>query len=249
VSNIFGFDHSWRYDQGEFSTLDPSWTTLDYDDDPSANPNWTNGTSIFAYSQTGTFSPCAPQNTVLFLGPTTFYFRTKVTVSASIPTNPTLRFTYLADDGAVFYLSGIEIFRYNMPAGPVTYDTPALMPIRDATCRSFSTNIGSGILVNGTNVLAVELHQAVPDFGNDVAFDISYPITPTLPPDVPARPALKIVRLDLATIGLSWGTGHGFALEGADRLSGPWIQVPNMATSMTISTTHALQFYRLHKVN
>ena len=31
----------------------------------------------------------------------------------------------IVDDGAVFYLNGVEAYRHNMPAGPIGFLTPA----------------------------------------------------------------------------------------------------------------------------
>ena len=45
----------------------------------------------------------------------------------------------ILDDGAVFYLNGQEVYRHNMPAGPVTHDTPAASevdPVRRHLKRS-----------------------------------------------------------------------------------------------------------------
>ena len=37
----------------------------------------------------------------------------------------------LALGGAVFYLNGTELLRLNMPDGPIAFDTPATIGVRD----------------------------------------------------------------------------------------------------------------------
>ena len=76
------------------------------------------------------------------------------------------------DDGAVVYLNGTEVFRSNMPAGAVSYVTPALSAVAGADERAFVTaGVNPGLLVAGTNVLAVELHQAS-GTSSDISFDL-----------------------------------------------------------------------------
>ena len=68
----------------------------------------------------------------------------------------------LRDDGAVVYLNGTEVFRTNMPAGAVTACHARVVSRRSArTRRTYVTaSVNPALLVAGTNVLAVEIHQA-----------------------------------------------------------------------------------------
>jgi hypothetical protein len=266
VSNIFGMDQVWRFDEIESIDLDPSWkSSLSYVDDPAVNFFWAEAAGIFAYSGTGFYPSCAPVGFSLSLGSTTFYFRKKFNLSTNFGPNPSLRLTYVVDDGAVFYLNGSEVLRVGMPAGTIVYGTCASGPVSATTCKTASTNIGSGLLVKGTNLLAVELHSSCVagdvDEALGVALAIGIPITPTVPPDPTNASILHIRRPDPNdpnTVNLWWGNTHGVALEAANDPSptGPWIQVPNMATNMLISVTNSIpvlgssstRFYRLHKV-
>lgn len=65
------------------------------------------------------------------------------------------------DDGAVFYLNGVEVLRENMPSGAVNADTLASDAVDEVEALSLS--IPTGSLVRGENVLAVEVHQAETD--------------------------------------------------------------------------------------
>jgi hypothetical protein len=87
----------------------------------------------------------------------------------------------LRDDGAVVYLNGKEVVRSNMPAGTITSTTFASTAISGAAETTFSSfSIPVGAFVNGTNTLAVEIHQsssADPDlsFGLSLKADIAIP--------------------------------------------------------------------------
>ncbi|MHC4145320.1 MAG: serine/threonine protein kinase, partial [Planctomycetota bacterium] len=73
------------------------------------------------------------------------------------------------DDGAVVYLNGKEVFRDNIPAGKVTCRTHAYGTGRGGVFGSCF--IGPDKLVDGANVLAVEIHQRLGGSG-DIAFDL-----------------------------------------------------------------------------
>ncbi len=104
----------------------------------------------------------------------TTYFRTtfNLTDAASI-TAATIEL--LRDDGAVVYLNGVELFRTNMPAGVITDTTTALQAIGGSTDENayHSFVIDPGQLVEGVNVLAVEIHQAGPT-SSDISFDLGF---------------------------------------------------------------------------
>ncbi|MEX2186749.1 MAG: LamG-like jellyroll fold domain-containing protein [Pirellulales bacterium] len=105
-------------------------------------------------------------DTTLGLGPTTYYFRNEFTFDGD-PASTTLSLRTFVDDGAVFYLNGQEIYRQNMPAGVIGHNTFASTAV-NGPAISAAIPIAA-MLQNGTNVLAVELHQA--DSGDlDVAF-------------------------------------------------------------------------------
>jgi len=65
----------------------------------------------------------------------------------------------LVDDGAVFYLNGNEIYRHNMPEGPVTHNTLALSDLVNPTFV-YDIPVSAESLIEGVNVLAVEVHQS-----------------------------------------------------------------------------------------
>ncbi|MDP1747020.1 MAG: T9SS type A sorting domain-containing protein, partial [Bacteroidota bacterium] len=89
----------------------------------------------------------------------TTYFRKTFTVT-DISTISGLELSLIRDDGAVVYINGVEVYRNNLSSGTVFYNTLA-PTIIDATKESIYViaNISSSTLVNGTNHIAVEIHQ------------------------------------------------------------------------------------------
>ncbi|MBN1648782.1 MAG: chitobiase/beta-hexosaminidase C-terminal domain-containing protein, partial [Spirochaetales bacterium] len=76
------------------------------------------------------------------------------------------------DDGAVVYLNGHEIARSNMPAEvPVLFDTPAFDAAGTESAWFEFFIDPSGLLVDGENIMAVEIHQWSPT-SSDISFDL-----------------------------------------------------------------------------
>ena len=115
--NLLGFTNSWRYNQTT-SYDGVNWTAPGFDD--SALPS---GRGVFGNESGNTFVT-SRTNTVLALGRVTYYFRTRFTFTND-PAEVSLTFSNIIDDGAVYYLNGVEIARFSMPSdtAPVTYAT------------------------------------------------------------------------------------------------------------------------------
>ena len=126
---------------------------------------------------------------------TTTYYRKSFNVAdASALTNLLLRLQ--RDDGAVVYVNGVEVFRSNLPAGLIQYNTFAVAPIGGTEESTFVlTNPPASVLVNGANVVAVEMHQSSTN-SSDLSFDLEL-----LANFVPVNPVVVITSpLDGATI-------------------------------------------------
>lgn len=142
-----------------------SWKALVYDDS-----TWNEGRGVLGYGNE------EGQDTVVPFGSsssnkwTTYFFRRAITVPNTSGFT-SLRLEVLRDDGVVVYLNGAEVFRDNMPAGTPTYSTQA----SDTTEPSdyITRDIPLTGLVQGTNVIAAEVHQASPT-SSDMAFDLSF---------------------------------------------------------------------------
>jgi hypothetical protein len=135
-----------------------------------------------------------------------------------------------------------------MPAGIIAYETRATAA-RDGNCTTdIITNRGN-LFVAGTNLIAVELHQAT-DALVDVWFDmeltVSYPRTLDFP-------ELSITRTrvgSVTNINVSY-VGTGWTLQHAVNPTGSWTNLTTVVVTGTnrytanISGLGARRFYRL----
>ncbi len=151
----------WKYlDNG--SDQGTAWTAIDFDDSA-----WASGPSPLGYGDVNG----VPPTTTNSFGPdpnnkyTTTYYRQAFVLNEAGYTN--LIFHVQRDDGAVIYVNGVEAARLNMPAGTITYSTFAAAVAGDDGATTFTVNVnpytlgqGNNVLVNGTNVVAVEVHQS-----------------------------------------------------------------------------------------
>jgi len=160
---------NWKYSDTGVD-LGLSWRNSDFDDTA-----WNSGLAELGYGD-------GDETTVISYGNntsnryTTSYFRKSfVLTNKEKASGLTLSLKY--DDGAVVYLNGTEIQRCNMPAGTIAYGTLASTAIAVPDESNFHTfSIGSDLLVNGNNVIAVEVHQ-VNATSLDVSFDMELSAT------------------------------------------------------------------------
>lgn len=91
--------------------------------------------------------------------PRAAYFRR----TFDVPTGSTpvsLRLWTVADDGVIIYVNGVEVERSNMPTGPVTHMSYASSARSTAVANATTVpiDVPPGLLVEGTNVIAAEVH-------------------------------------------------------------------------------------------
>jgi hypothetical protein len=157
--------NTWRYNQSG-ADLGTAWREVAYSDTA-----WPAGQGLL-YNESATLP--GPKRTQLALGPTTYYFRTHFHLQSTftnVAAGLKIRVSALIDDGAVFYLNGVELLRLAMPDGAIDFSTLATRAVGDATWEgSFSFSQSS--LVAGDNVLAVEVHQTDPT-STDVVFGMT----------------------------------------------------------------------------
>jgi len=155
----------WRYlDNG--SNQGTGWRLSGFNDSA-----WVSGPAELGYGDGG-------EATVVSFGPDggnkyiTTYFRCTFNVEHAWQVSE-LTLNLLRDDGAVIYLNGQEIRRDNMPEGAVDYRTPGSPNVGGGDEWTFFTKTidPAGRLVDGTNVLAVEVHQSSGG-SSDVSFDL-----------------------------------------------------------------------------
>lgn len=154
---------TWKYlDNG--SNQGTAWRAPAFNDS-----TWPSAPAKFGFGNDG-------ESTVLNRGPTgaiyiTYYFRRAFYVpNAAAVSSLTARI--IRDDGAVVYVNGVEAFRSNMPGGAINYLTFASTVVGGADENTFYSHvINPALLVTGTNVIAVEIHQANGN-STDLGFDL-----------------------------------------------------------------------------
>ena len=154
----------WKYlDNG--SNQGTAWRATGFDDSV-----WPSGGAQLGYGD-------GDEVTTLGFGPDsnnkfiTTYFRRAFSVTNAAAFNA-LTLRLMRDDGAVVYINGVEVWRTNMPTGTVSSSTPASVAIGGADESTFiQTTLSPSLLVNGANVLAVELHQSG-GTSSDISFDL-----------------------------------------------------------------------------
>jgi hypothetical protein len=139
---------------------------------------------------------------------TTYFRRSFVLTNAGAVTNLLLRVLY--DDGAVVYLNGTEAVWANMPAGVITFSTLATTATENAL---FSSTISPGLLANGTNVVAVEVHQNLPS-STDLSFDLELIGSTDIPPST--NTAVRAVLNEVLVHNQSVSNGDGTITDWVD---------------------------------
>lgn len=162
-TTLVNYNSSWKYlDNG--SNQGTAWRTTSFND-----ASWTTGTAAFGYGTTGITTTVSFGSNNKKKHVTT-YFRKAITIAdASIYSSFTLNLK--RDDGGVVYVNGTEVYRSNMPTGTIAYNTKASAEATDNGTAIQTTALSAGALVTGTNVIAVEIHQAANN-GPDLFFDL-----------------------------------------------------------------------------
>ena len=155
---------TWKYlDNG--SDQGTAWRQLYYNDS-----SWAAGAGELGYGD-------GDEATVVSYGPnaankyvTTYFRRSFHIPSVSSLSSPLALGMVRPDDGAVVYINGTEVLRVNMPTGTINYSTWAASNIDVAEGDWLTYNIPTTTLVNGQNVMAVEVHQAYAG-STDISFE------------------------------------------------------------------------------
>ncbi|NLF39128.1 hypothetical protein GX586_06770 [bacterium] len=222
-------DGQWRYNQSG-ANLGTGWRATEFND-----ASWPAGDGLFYYSSSAL---PGPKNTALTLGRTTYYFRTSF-VFSNDPAATSLSIHPIIDDGAVFYLNGAEIYRYNMPGGTISHSTFASSSIATPMYTNI-IYIPATTLVQGTNVLAVEVHQASSS-GNDVVFGTEFFAETLVSPGTPFQDNdeewIELYNRSGAPVSLAgWRIGGGvdYTFPAGSVLSaGQYLVVAGDAAAMT----------------
>lgn len=234
------------------------WTYLDTGVDPGTNwaqfgfddSGWSNGPARLGYGEqfdaTTVNFGSDPSNKY----PTTWFRHSFVVPTNVFYTNLNLRLS--SADGAVVWLNGQELYRTNMPAGPISSTTHAVAPKSGFTTSVFyPTNLPATGLSPGTNLIAAEVHLSSvsnPILGFDL--ELIGAGTPIPPPALSA-----IISNNMLVV--SWPATQaysGLQLFSSTDISGGWApsapaQSNNgvFSVSLPADPTAPATFYRLQQ--
>jgi len=172
VTNVVPAGAAWKYlvtnvDQGT------AWRTVAFDDSA-----WPSGAAPLGYGD-------GDEATVIGFGGNTAaryittYFRRKFTITNKAGVQ-SVKLHLLRDDGAVVHINGTAyVVRSNMhPTNPITWATTASSNVggADETSFFYQYDIPLALLVEGENVLAVEIHN-VSATSDDLSFHARLEVT------------------------------------------------------------------------
>ena len=190
--DLVALDSDWAYlDDG--SDQGSAWRQHGFDDSA-----WGTGAAQLGFGD-------GDESTTLQSGHVTYWLRRDFTIGdASSVTD--LSLSLVIDDGAVAYLNGTEVARHNLPAGTIDSSTRASTTVFGPAESNFTNfDVPDGLLVDGTNTLAVEVHQVSPG-SSDLSFEgrLTGVVGPsdTTPPSVP--PGLAPAAVDPTSFTLAW---------------------------------------------
>ncbi len=156
---------AWKY-KDDGSDQGVVWKDTGFDDS-----TWASGNAELGYGD-GDEATEVDGGTVIVDRYITTYFRHSFNISdvSLYPNGLTL--SLLRDDGAVIYVNGTEVIRDNMTSGSFDFETTASSNVTGSDESTFFNHtIPTSVLVNGNNLIAVEIHQS--GFSSsDVSFDL-----------------------------------------------------------------------------
>lgn len=149
---------TWKYlDTGVAPAA--NWSTSAFDDTA-----WKSGPARLGFG-------ADTEITAIESGRISYYFRSPITVPANAALGSVI-LRFQRDDGIVFYLDGVELFRNNMPSGTISATTPASVTVNapDETKWFTQTLASTTGLTAGTHILSAEVHQTAAT-SSDLGFD------------------------------------------------------------------------------
>ncbi len=160
---------TWKFPAGYltnppvYPNLGTSWKDVAFNDSA-----WASGPAPIGYGDVLTTTLPTPPGSK----PITLYARHTFNVTPSDRVNAQeLHLSVRRDDGAVVYLNGVELARFNMPDGTITNGTLASTGVGADETTYFDASTSAASLVAGTNVLAIEVHQ-IGTTSSDTQFDV-----------------------------------------------------------------------------
>jgi hypothetical protein len=235
-STLIPLDAIWSYhDLGQ--NLGVSWIEEGWDD-----RDWRSGEAPLGYGHND-------EATVVDYGVSsrnkipTYYFRHFFDVRG-VDSLSAITCRAVVDDGAIVYLNGEEVFRVNLPTGPVEYETQAS---RLGDERSFLTfEIPVHLLREGNNLLAAEIHQ-ISGTSSDIRWQLEMKGVSTLG----KVDLVDEVYFDQQYPDVSYGRDPlqpgrwGYYAEPTPGASNGPDQVETLAPSAPVLVSHASGYYEV----
>jgi hypothetical protein len=229
-------DASWTY-LADGTAPPVTWKDTNYNDS-----SWPSGLALFGFETTPDEYPwpfrtfIQPPNQG---GQITTYYRSHFQWTGST-SNVVLVATNYVDDGAAFYLNGVEVGRLRLPPGPLNPGTLAFNQPNEGQPDVWSFSAAN--LNEGDNIIAVEVHQ-VSTASSDVVFGMELEARFS-PVDTNTNTNQLQVRQSGSFIVITW--------SGAATLqTTPSLQAPVIWTDVTTNTPYTTlpdapkRFYRL----
>ena len=239
---LFASGSMWKYlDNG--SNQGTNWVSRSYND-----TSWAAGRARLGYGDV--------QTTPISYGPDinnkyiTTYFRRWFNVPATLSISY-LTFRLQRDDGAVVYVNGAEIYRSNMSTGMIAHTNLASGAVSGTDETTFYETSYPVELMAGTNLIAVEIHQAAGD-STDLGFDLELlgsGATIPPPPQLHVSRSGDEIQIAWPEAAAEWNLYYSTTPDGTSSWS--FLDAPVTNTNgqnvVTVTPLGARMFYRLQK--
>lgn len=196
ATTIIGLTDVWKYlDNG--TNQGTAWRAPA----PTFNDaTWASGPAELGYGETG-------QGTTVSYGPDannkyiTTYFRKTFNITG-LNNYSSFTFSLFRDDGAIVYINGQEVYATNISSGASYTDLASLASDDGNTAQVFGLSLCNSYLVEGTNTIAVEVHQNTVT-STDLTFSLEMVANPAVTgsnPVLTRNPYLQMGRQTAITV-------------------------------------------------
>ena len=170
-TTLVPFGSSWKY-KDDGSNQGTAWRQVGFDDSA-----WSAGSGQLGYGdgdETQILNACGtpvqfPSCSNKYIG---YYFRKTLNIP-DVSVFKSFTFEMYRDDGVVVYVNGTEVYRDNMPAGTIAYNTlaSANAPDDGNSITDVTITLAASQFQSGNNDVAVEVHQSAASSG-DLSWDM-----------------------------------------------------------------------------
>jgi hypothetical protein len=236
IQIVDGWNTAWLYNTNNLDGT-PEWKNRAF----TPGADWQTGNGLLGTETSAGIVALFPAPIATPLAPNTntppdmitFYFRKDITLP-TLAAGMTFAVNHLIDDGAIFYLDGVEIGRFNMTNTP-----PVLYADKSAAAIEAAFGSIAFTASAGAHTLAVEVHQGGATTSTDVLFGAQVIALPI------ASPAMTISHVGTNAV-VNWTADTSWELIGSANAAGPYAPVTgNPNRVFTSPATQAQQFYRL----